>query len=412
MIKQLLQFGIIIMIILVVPVYSDSNEFSLSFKEIGQWVSAHSPEYRLMMSRSDKQFSEAGLDLQASNPAFSYSRESVANDGLTELEQVFALSKTLEMPWIYSKRRKSFRLLKEALTLEREQKRREFTARMKTGYVTLAFMRQRMAQFRELEIILMTLAGITGSRENEGFLAPYEKQLFDIAFQGLQGRMLRFELNLEKEEGLWKQAMGIAPGKKVRLITKINFLPITLNKSENVHQLLQRTPGYKMWQSLEQRIETEKNVESLRFLPDFTISGGYKQVSDHFKGYTLGLSFELPIFNRNKRGVETQRLALDIHRKEFQWYRDERVRKIKETLSAVHRYQQLLQQSGDSAANPTTNIQPVISAFKEGTISMADLLNAIQVHMDGMENYYLLLNDLYTTIFQLETMTGIDLVTF
>jgi outer membrane protein TolC len=412
MVKRLYFLPVIAIIILVNPLCAEQNTVSLKFSDIRSWAETKSPEVRLIRRQGELELADARIELQVSNPEFSFTREHVKNGGFLEVEQVLELSKSVEMPWIYNLRRKSWQARKQTMQLSEEDSIREIVGRMKTGYVELAAMRAQMEEFRGIRKVLDQVSAIAASRKREGFLAGYEERLIDTARRSLEIRILRFSLEQMDAENRWKQAMGIGEEQKLNLETPAMFKPVNLDSPGDYDRLSRESPGYRMHLSLQEVLEKSVAVEKLSAWPGVTLSGGYKTVSEGFKGYTVGLSFALPLFNRNKAAVRTRQLSLDIHREQFDLYKKEKTRTIRQAVTAVTRFQQLLKGMAEQQVSPAREMRPVVSAFREGTVSLNDLLSALQVHIEGMEQYYSLLTGYYAHIFHLEAVTGRNLILF
>lgn len=393
--------------------YPVEQQVALKFSDLRAWAETNSPVYKLIEEQSKLKLAEVrlDLDLQATNPQFGYSRESIKNNGIHEVEQVLYLSKSLEMPWIHSKRRKGWQWYKQAVLLSKENQIRRLLMEMKTGYTNLALMKIKMQEFNRVNAVLKELTVISQKRKQEGFLAAYEERLINVAAHILEARILRLSLEVETVENRWKQTMGIGPDQKIHLESVIIFKPLRLEEEKTYEGLNKKTPGFQMWPIMQKGLEMQTALEKLSFLPEITFSGGYKEVND-FKGYTFGLSFPIPLLNRNKAAVQKQQLNLSVHRREFQQFQKEEARQIREILTAVNRIGHLLQQMSQDPPSPSVDIGPVVSAFREGTVSISNLLSALQVHVDGMEEYNSLVTEYYSYVFQLEVLTSQQLVDF
>jgi len=79
---------------------------------------------------------------------------------------------------------------------------------------------------------------------------------------------------------------------------------------------------------------------------------------------------------------------------------------------AIHNLADWHQNLPENLNNDSTTISSLISAYEEGWMSLTEMLNAIQIHSNGKQQYYEQLILYYKNIFQLEAITGESLVTF
>lgn len=57
-------------------------------------------------------------------------------------------------------------------------------------------------------------------------------------------------------------------------------------------------------------------------------------------------------------------------------------------------------------------MENITFSYQQGSISLIDVLNSIQIYSEGIQNYYEQLTGYYRTIFEFEAMIGKTLIAF
>jgi len=385
---------------------AENPVLNLGFAQIGEYARSHSPQIGVMDSQRDLEHMDARLPLQWTNPRFDYSREYVSNDGLGEKEDVFSLSKTFALPWLYAKRNQGLKHKLEALNLDREQRIRDFLGDMKSGYVTLQLLDSRLDAYTTVASLMRQLAAIIENRKQEGLLPGYDVTLINIALLNVEGKLLGLQQQRRQTSQHWRTAMGIPDDQTLHLSTLINFIPPVLEGFQAELVTVTQSPGFQKHQQTAHYLALETSVAKMGIIPDLTLTAGYKSVGPDFKGYVLGLSFDIPILNRNRAEVRKRQLALELHNRQLELFKQETLNRYRDQMAQINEYALLLQHMSSRFETLKDRLDPVVSACREGALSISDLVNILQTYIEGMENYHLYLQQYYSTIFQLETLTG------
>ena len=239
------------------------------------------------------------------------------------------------------------------------------------------------------------------------FMSKRNLSLFNI-----NARSQAIERMLQSVESQWKVAMGIDASTGLQLLTGIRFQPVALETTARYLSLIPGTPGYRQREMLVQALKSRIQLERGRIIPYFSIFGGTKRVEPSQNGYVAGLSIPLPVLNRNRALVQKQQIELEITVREFERYGQSVRGQIETLVSAI-------QNLGASLAMMETNfdeapamIASMLVSYQEGWMSLMELLNAIQIHDDGIQQYFSQLTDYYRSLIELEALTGQVLVTF
>ena len=301
--------------------------------------------------------------------------------------------------------------MENALKFDKESQIRQFMARMKSGYAALSVMKEQLNLLGQVKTHLQKMASTAESRRKNGFLTGYEKKLIDIALLNLEGKILTLIRQRRELENHWKMEMGLKPETSLCLTDRLTFKPL---KIENIEpdRILKQMPGFGQREHEARVLSLRLKMEKMSIIPDVTLFAGYKKVNPDLKGYAVGLSFDLPILNRNRNVIKKRRLDLEIHKNRFALFKKENRLRLKEKVTALKEYSAFLAPMSTHFNSLQNQLEPVVSAYGEGLLSTNDFINILQTYIGAVEQYHDHLLTYFSTINQLEARTGTRLITF
>ena len=414
MARQVPPLFIIIFLLLSIQLISAEKNISMKFSDLETWMIKNSPEFMLtdQEKRLNKltEYIEAGLPF--TNPEFSYKNESLNDGGDSETEQEFEFSKVFEMPWIYSARRSGWRYWKSAIELSTQHRKNELLALMRSGYINLVLKRKNLQEYKNTGAILKGLLETVNRKEKEGFVSPMNRRMIELALSMMNIRIIEMEFELASSEKRWKQSAGINTDTKVELTTGISYIPLEINSLERILKLYRSSPGFRQWEFHGKELNEKIAVEKMGFLPEITLGAGFKKVTDGPKGPVFGISFGIPLLNRNTIMVKKAKLEKEIHNSRMAWSVRNSIDEITARYGIILKYRAALNGMKTPPVSPSIEILPLLDAFNEGTIDVNDLIGGIQLHMEGMKDFHSSLVRYYHNIFKIESRTGETIVTF
>ncbi len=408
----------LIMVVSLLPAISllvenDQKVYDISFNQVEQRARELSPQVRMIRKEIQRKQTESGSRLQKSNPYLDYSREFVKDDSFTETEQVFSLGKSFEMPWIYSQRRKEHRWYNESLQQEKEARIREFITRMKSGYVALSLMSQRLTIVDKVRVHVQKMADAAALRKEKGFITEFQKRVVEIALLNLESKTLSLSLEYHRMLNRWKIEMGFSDHSAIHLrdASSICYKPssIPLTQLNDAETILRGMPQFISFESKGRSLEAGLKMEKMSIIPNINLNAGYKKVGSELSGYTFGLSFDLPLLNRNRNAVKRKTLDLEIHTGQFRLFKLRRQSRLIELIHAIKKYRPFLTRMHRLAA---PDLEPVAAAFTEGNLSGADMISILQTYLEALDHYHQHLHAYFNSMFQLESLTGMQLIVF
>lgn len=394
-------------------IYPVGKEVSLKFSDLRSWAENNSPIYQLIEEKNLLESVDTRIDfnLRASNPTFSYSNEYVNNDSLSEREQVFTLSKNFELPWIYSKRRQSYNFMENSLKFNKEANIREFISNMKSGYVALSLMNDKLDLFGKLKIPFQKVALTAKNRKENGLITGYEQNQIELAFLNLEGKILTLARQKREIEKNWMMEMGLDSETLFKLGTKIIYKPINMEQIKT-DQILKQMPGFGQRELESRSLSTRLKMEKAGIISDVTFFAGYKKVTADLNGYTVGLSIGLPLLNHKQDLIKKRKLDLEIHEHSFSLFKKKNHMLLYEKVSALKEFMNLLTPMSAQFNLLKNQLEPVVSAYLEGVLSTTDFINILQTYISAVEQYHSNLINYFKTINQLEAMSGRKLIDF
>ena len=394
--------------ILVCPVAAQENTVFLTFDQIADRALERSPEAEIIRRTYDVVRADQALDLQWTNPSLGYSQEVVGS----QPEQYLTLSKAIEMPWVRARRRQSWQSQIESAEFSSEERIRHLISDLKGGYIEFKLLETQLERLARLKDVIMNVSGVAQDQLKEGALSGLDQHLIQTTLFNVSARSQAIERMLQSVESQWKVAMGIDASADLQLLTGIQFHPVALESAAQYLSLIPGTPGYRQREMMVQALQSRIQMQRGRVIPYFNIFGGTKRVTPSQNGYVAGISIPLPILNRNRALVQKQQIELEITVREFERYGQNMRGQIATLVLAV-------QNLGASLAMMETNfdeapdmIASALVSYQEGWMSLIELLNAIQIHDNGIQQYFSQLTDYYQSLFELEALTGQALVTF
>ncbi len=394
------------------PVFSQDRIVAISFGELDEFAARNSPEVKVIEQTYNLDVTEGKIDLQWSNPVINYSQEFVEDSSSEQREHFLTLSKQFEMPWVYSLRRQSWDFQLKAASYQKEQKLKNFISEIKSGYVEIKLMEEQAERLKGLSKVITDTAEVAKSQLEEGAISGIEQNLIQLTLSNLDSRLLRLEQERRSLVSEWKIRIGVEETDDVLLLTEVGFKPVPIQSADAYVSMIPSTPGFLQRERRIDAAEKRVNMERSSLFPHFNLFGGYKRVDPDFNGFIVGVSLPLPLLNFNKPQVEKQQSELILSKNDLFYYNSRLQNQIKTGLMTIEGYSASLKKTTPQFHSTQDLIDKTVFSYKEGQISLTDLLNSIQIYSESVEQYYEQLTNYYRSIFQLEAMIDEQLVTF
>ncbi|MCK5074931.1 MAG: TolC family protein [Calditrichia bacterium] len=391
--------------------YAQESKVSISFNELETFIMQNSPQIKMIKQEFKLKETEKRLDLQWSNPELGYSFEEIEGGGENEKEQVFVLTKNMELPWIYLKNKKYWNDVIQSESHKKEAKLRAFIAEMKSGYLQIGIMSAQKKYLNKVKSEVENILQVSGNQYKEGAISGLEQQLIKMALFNLNTTLLELTQTQQHLENDWKTKAGIDISKQIEIASQVKFKPVDIESIIDIDEIVKTNPGMLAKNQYGLALKKQIGIEKLRILPELSFTGGYKKVNENIKGYVLEFSLPIPLLNFNRPQIQKQKIELNNHNYETQMYNNQLLTAIQEYMQAINSYKNMLQETENPLDSSNEEFEKFKISYKEGWISLNDLLNSIELYSSYIQNYNQELLSYYDYLLKLEAITGKSLVT-
>lgn len=402
--------GLILISAVTSSVFAQDSTVEISFGDLSEFAAENSPVVRVINDDYSNEITNKEIDLQFTNPVISYSQEYVENDSEEEREQYLILEKQFEMPWVYSLRRKSWNHQVESAEYKKEQSIRDFMAGIKADYVDIRLREDKIVHLRELRRIITNVADIAQSQREEGAISGVEGNLIRLALSNLESRIMQASLEKRDITSKWKTKIGADTVDNVHLSSKIDFRPVNIEPVDAYLSMVPDTSGFRQRERKIEAAQKRVGMQKSSIVPHFSLFGGYKTINPDYNGYVFGLSLPIPILNLNTPQIKKEYVELNLAENELYSYKLGTGHEIQTKLRTISDYKESLAELTPQFSSTESLIDNTVFSYKEGQISITDLLNAIQIYAESIDQYYEQLAIYYRNIFELEAMINKEIV--
>jgi len=367
-----------------------------------------SPYAKLIRAEAEMTRVDRSLDMQWLNPELNFEREHVGKNENEETEQAIYLSKEFSFPWIYRKKHHVWQLRLDAAAQDKKQELDQLLASARTEYTRLALLKNLASQHSMVKQVLEDLNQTVKTQKEEGAISALDQSLLSLSIFGLEAEILLMQDEYRHSMTKLKQILGINTTSEIVPSTKIDFIKL---KIDHLNQLHQNHPGLRAHKIRINIHDQQIQLNKQQVLSSFSMEGGYKNVGLGNEGYVIGISLPLPILNRNKAQIESQKIQYRIQKTETALYEQKLLAEIYNLNTSIQANMNLLKEYAQDQQGLKL-VEDLTLAYREGHLPLTGFLNAIQLYRESSKQYSDHLTTYYQEIFELETLYGQQLVTF
>ena len=177
--------SILLVIVLVCNLVAQDNQIFITFNDLPELLVQYSPQLKNIDARKDLVTAERDLALQWTNPELIYDREHVKSGESIINEEMFYLSKTFTMPWIYWKEQNMWERDTIAAFLDHQYAKNKLLAVTKHNYVRIGLLQRLKDTLSVIKVMLNDLMKTVKDRESEGVISPMDASLISMSLFGL-----------------------------------------------------------------------------------------------------------------------------------------------------------------------------------------------------------------------------------
>lgn len=196
---------------------------------------------------------------------------------------------------------------------------------------------------------------------------------------------------------------------KIDVRSSFGVPDVKIDLAQLKQSALATRPEVKVAEAEIARAESSLKLERSKAKGEITPYAGYKRVGVD-NTVAAGVTVPLPFGNRNQSGIARAEAEQRIAQTSLQFARN---RTLADVETAYHAYETAREQIKAyqdgllKQADESRDIQ--LAAYQEGAVELISLIDAQRTRTEVRANYYRAVFDFYTSIFQLELATGVDI---
>ena len=385
----------------------EMGDLIIGFEHIESLAHSNSPHLRLLAHEIEVVQAERREALAWSNPALAYDHEQAAS----AREWQVTLQKHFTRPFSQGSLRRGWDRRVQSAELRGMQARHDLVAELKTGYVQLRLLESQLARFDRLADLVDLTAGVAGSRHAEGELSGLDRKLVRLAAYTIEAAAQRARSERRRLLAAWRADMGIPTIRTLKLATSIAFQPVDLDDVATYQGRLAVMPAEQAQVTLAQALEAQAGAVRSGLVPGLYVYGGLKRFEPDLDGFVAGVAVDLPLFDRGAGEADRLRAERRIVENELSFEKTRREGEVAALVASLRDAQALLAEFAADLAQDSL-ADALLLSYREGAITLDDLLGAIQIEVTSLEAYHADLAAHYRDIFRLEALTGVRLVGF
>lgn len=385
----------------------ETGDLILEIEDVETFARSHSPHLRIAALEVDVVESERQSALTWSNPALAYDHEEA--DSFREWQ--FTLHKRIDRPFARSSLRNSWNGRVRAAELNSQQATGDLVAGLKSGYVHVRLIESHLGRLDRLAGLVDIAADVAGSRHAEGALSGLDRRLIQLASYTIETAENGARSRLEQLRASWRADMGIDASRPLTLATAVAFRPVDLDDVGTYRNNLASMPGDQAQVELTHALAAQADAARPGLIPGFGVYGGYKRFESDLDGFVAGVAVDLPLFDQGRGDADRLQAERLVVENALTIDRTRREGEVAALVTSVRAAQPLLAKfvadfEQDALADA------LLLSYREGAITLDELLGAIQIEAAALEAHYTELATYYLNIFRLEALTGVKLVNF
>ncbi len=380
----------------------------VSLEEALRLFAANNIELRLARSR---QAAEAGRVRQANafpNPTVAVTHEPLSRDGQDYSETYVTLSQRFELPARRSARAAAANGVLEAAEARLRADSARLGFRVKQAFVEAAMAEDRLDVTERVAEVFRRGARSAAVRESEGDISLYELHRLIVERTRYENRVAEARLAVSaSRRALAVQILPEAEDAEVAPRDPLGVLPPEPTLDGVLGRVMSRRQEVAAARADVEAARAGVRLARAERIPDITAIGGSKRQSDGFRGFFLGLSIPLALFDRGAGAVDaTQAQARSAEDRLALTSRQV----VNDLRGAIESYRSLRGRSGLLEGNVLDEdpdlLQIAQVAYDAGEMDLVQLLDAAEALWGTRIDQARLKADLWTAYYDLERAVG------
>ena len=383
-----------------------ADDLRIQYDEIESLVNSNSPLVEAVEQKLEAFHSERDAALRWTNPRLAFGLE----DSDLASEWDATIGKRFTRPFSQKSLRKGWRDRTSAAELFGIQERRSLVSATKSDYLHLKLLDEHMAHLSRLMDMVEQSASAAASRYDEGQLSGNANELIQLTAYSIRSSHRELMGRRSALEADWRARMGMEIHQSVEMVTVVGFQPVQLGSSDEYMEVLGEQPLLTASRLEADGLGHLSTAFKPTLIPEIELYGGYKSFGADVTGFVAGVSIDLPILDRGaweSRQYEAERRILES---ELALMRLSASGEVEQLASQINRAMPPLEEFTSKLGEDSGLAKSLLSAYREGTMSLDSYLNAVQIFTSSLSTYYKDLMSYYTNVLRLETLTGDDIL--
>jgi cobalt-zinc-cadmium efflux system outer membrane protein len=280
---------------------------------------------------------------------------------------------------------------------------------------------------RKFYTVLLNRSLFDLAKENQGTLDEIIKDNTELFKNGeisgldlkrLEVERLKFDTDVANTERDYQVAVrdlrvtlgGNYRTMEIEAVGTLDYRPYDFELADMREKGLAARPDLKAAHLAEKAADANIRLQNAQKVPDLNLGGGVDQVPSGTSTYTMGVGFNLPLFDRNQG--ERAKALIDKRRAENQQQliTNQVLSDVDKALVAYQLQKKRVELYRTGVLTKVDDIQNLTEfALKAGESTTLDLLDAIRTRRDTLSSYYQTLFDCEMSLLDLELATATQL---
>lgn len=318
------------------------------------------------------------------NPSVSVAREDLGREGEAYHENTFSLQQTVEWPGRTAARNRASDRRSAAARSAFRADSLHLVLEVRRSYLQAAEAERRVEVLEEVVGVFREAVEAGETRRTEGDVSGYELRRLKLERARLEQSLAgaRIERNAARRD----LAARIVPRSDTVAVSTRGLptgRPSAVGREEALSAALRR-PALAADREAVEATGAEARAERLRRVPDLRLTGGYKTQADGFDGAVLGVSVNVPLFDRKSGAVG----AAEARREAAAFRLGLRERRARnDVLRALDRFQSVRRRSRvvtDELLAPSEDLLEIArTAYEAGEMELVELLDGADAHLES-----------------------------
>lgn len=346
------------------------------------------------------------------NPGLTATREQLSGGPEGYHENMIALGQSLEIGGQRGARREAARKASEAAAARLEAERLRLAFQVHRAYVRGAVAEADLIVLGEATEVFRHVEESGRARFAEGDISRFDRSRLQIERARYETLLAR--RRLEMEEASRELAFLVAPDSlaapaallPAQALTELDAVMRAVALDAALATAVRRADV----RAADAEVEAARAALSLERrdrVPDVTLSAGYKEQAGGLSGAVLGVSFPVPLWDRNQGEIARAQAELNaaLVRRELALARAHiEIRRAWDTHRSL---EERMRTMGEMLSPESAGLlETARVAYAEGEMSLIELLDAADAYRSAMESVNQLLGEYLISLFDLRRATG------